>query len=557
MRKEQIYKHVKHICLFTFILTLFAISCGELRIKLYSDRLLCLEDSLGRYPKNVFETLVNMDTIPLSDNDKGLYYLLLNQAKEMTTGELPRPDGGLSLAYDVFVENGDSLHLCRLYCFSGKIFRMKRAWGRAAACYSLAEQLAENDRRTLFQLKTEQGHFYRFKMQPDTEETKLREALDIAFELQDSILISTALHSLSDMFLFYGKYDEGKDLLIRIRNFVPDDDGAVTAGYYKNMGRIYIGRRKPDSALFYIDSAIRRGSLAEQPSYALLKGSAFMEMNRTDSALHYFSSNFDSFSLLQKMEAVHNMHLLYKKTGDSERSMDFLAQYSRYKDSVTLLYRKNQIENIKSFQEYELQRRKILGMKRELMEHELRYYRFAILFLCLCLISVAWIFRILQHRRKLELALQSEKLRLAEITDTQQRTEMELIKEQRDRKELENAKLRQSFEFHKRLNELCIPVITKGTNSLGAIHLTESEWEGIVLNTVASFEDFSYCKIKSFPALHKVDVRFCCLVKMEFSMELLAAIYHIAKGSISRRKMRLKEKMGIEGGSFDDFIKNF
>ena len=52
--------------------------------------------------------------------------------------------------------------------------------------------------------------------------------------------------------------------------------------------------------------------------------------------------------------------------------MDFLAQYSRYKDSVTLLYRKNQIENIKSFQEYELQRRKILGMKRELMEHELR-----------------------------------------------------------------------------------------------------------------------------------------------------------------------------------------
>lgn len=282
-----------------------------------------------------------------------------------------------------------------------------------------------------------------------------------------------------------------------------------------------------------------------------------MEMNRTDSALHYFSSNFDSFSLLQKMEAVHNMHLLYKKTGDSERSMDSLAQYSRYKDSVTLLYRKNQIENIKSFQEYELQRRKILGMKRELMEHELRYYRFAILFLCLCLISVAWIFRILQHRRKLELALQSEKLRLAEITDTQQRTEMELIKEQRDRKELENAKLRQSFEFHKRLNELCIPVITKGTNSLGAIHLTESEWGSIVRNTDACFEDFSSRLNKSYPALHKEDVRFCCLVKMEFSMELLAAIYHIAKGSISRRKMRLKEKMGIEGGSFDDFIKNF
>mgnify|MGYP004714153703 CR=1 FL=1 len=36
-------------------------------------------------------------------------------------------------------------------------------------------------------------------------------------------------------------------------------------------------------------------------------------------------------------------------------------------------------------------------------------------------------------------------------------------------------------------------------------------------------------------------------------MSLLSEIYHIAKGSISRRKMRLKEKMHIENSSFDEF----
>lgn len=38
---------------------------------------------------------------------------------------------------------------------------------------------------------------------------------------------------------------------------------------------------------------------------------------------------------------------------------------------------------------------------------------------------------------------------------------------------------------------------------------------------------------------------------------LTSEIYHIAKGSISRKKMRLKEKMQIENMTLDDFIKQF
>ena len=53
------------------------------------------------------------------------------------------------------------------------------------------------------------------------------------------------------------------------------------------------------------------------------------------------------------------------------------------------------------------------------------------------------------------------------------------------------------------------------------------------------------------------ELRFCCLIKMELPMALLAEIYHIAKGSISRKKMRLKEKMHITEQSFDEFISAF
>lgn len=44
---------------------------------------------------------------------------------------------------------------------------------------------------------------------------------------------------------------------------------------------------------------------------------------------------------------------------------------------------------------------------------------------------------------------------------------------------------------------------------------------------------------------------------MSLPLSLLAEIYHIAKGSISRKKMRLKEKLGVEQGSFDEFIDSF
>ena len=62
---------------------------------------------------------------------------------------------------------------------------------------------------------------------------------------------------------------------------------------------------------------------------------------------------------------------------------------------------------------------------------------------------------------------------------------------------------------------------------------------------------------KRFPDLTLDEIRFACLLKMEFPIASLSEVYHIAKGSISRKKMRLKEKMHIEDTTLDDFIRQF
>lgn len=94
-------------------------------------------------------------------------------------------------------------------------------------------------------------------------------------------------------------------------------------------------------------------------------------------------------------------------------------------------------------------------------------------------------------------------------------------------------------------------------NSQGALHLTDDDWDIIIQNADACFNHSSRRLRHHCPQLTDDDVRFCCLVKMNLPLAQLAEIYHIAKGSISRRKMRLKEKMNIAGRSFNEFLVDF
>ncbi len=139
----------------------------------------------------------------------------------------------------------------------------------------------------------------------------------------------------------------------------------------------------------------------------------------------------------------------------------------------------------------------------------------------------------------------------------QREAEYKLLKEQEERKKVELQQLRLTVEYCKRLNAMTVPILLKSQNSQGAMHLNQEEWDIIMKNTDACFSQFTQRLKEYCPLLTDEEVQFCCLIKMELSLSLLSEIYHIAKGSISRRKMRLKEKMGIENSSFDEFIQNF
>lgn len=175
--------------------------------------------------------------------------------------------------------------------------------------------------------------------------------------------------------------------------------------------------------------------------------------------------------------------------------------------------------------------------------------RVAVVSLLIVITSIIISYRKEQGKRKLEQQLKDEQLRVMEI-----RTQ--LFIERSTREKIETDKQNQTVDYYRRLNEIAIPMLLRIRNE-PTLHFTEKDWEIMARNTDACFNGFTGRLRKQYPQLTQEDIRFCYLIKMELPIPVLAQIYHIAGGSVSRKKMRLKEKMEIENKSLDEFIKQF
>ena len=144
---------------------------------------------------------------------------------------------------------------------------------------------------------------------------------------------------------------------------------------------------------------------------------------------------------------------------------------------------------------------------------------------------------------------------LQEITINKLQREKELIRKEAELK----------TEFYKQLNSISIPGLintieddkTEKTNN--HIKLTEQNWYEIIENTDAVFNHFTKRLKETFPKMNELDIRFCCLIKLQLSQSDMANILNIEKVSIKRRKLRIrKDKMMMDDGrTLDEIILNF
>lgn len=118
--------------------------------------------------------------------------------------------------------------------------------------------------------------------------------------------------------------------------------------------------------------------------------------------------------------------------------------------------------------------------------------------------------------------------------------------------------------LEKREKELCLQIL-KQTPVLRNLHLkpvylNESQLKEIRELADNVFQNFSFRLLHEIPTLSEHEILLCCLIKLRFSIIEISTFFNIASTSVSRSKLRIKNKICAELGqnlvdkSFDIWI---
>lgn len=408
-----------------------------------------------------------------------------------------------------------------------------------------------------FKIYLEQIRISRFKADTLEEVHALEEAEKMARFLNDSATYADLWQEKALSYLSRNP-ETAKEYFQKALAYMPSGTTASTVQNELYLSRIYLQQKQADSAFHYIDDALRKNlSHKEAHLLYLQKGYIFASLLQADSATHYILPALSGVSLKQRTESYRRLFEMYREKQDEKQEKDYMRKYIRSHDSLSTERKEMVIEKIQDMQEYKLQRERANKAEMQTAHNKLIFYRIVVTLGLVILILLLWLHRIRTHKQKLSEKLKESQWMHMEESLKRKEAEVALAHEQERLKQQEIDRLNRSVDYYRQLNAITLPSLLRKRNSQGALHLTEEEWDIIRQNTDTCFDGFTKRLKECYPQLTEEELRFCCLVKMDLPLSLLSEIYHIAKGSISRRKMRLKEKMHIENSSFDEFIAAF
>ena len=122
---------------------------------------------------------------------------------------------------------------------------------------------------------------------------------------------------------------------------------------------------------------------------------------------------------------------------------------------------------------------------------------------------------------------------------------------------MENATIPSHQELEERVKELTAEladnheVIRKLRDN--PIYLETNGWKRLEEVTNKIYKEYTHRLKKEFPTLTELDVQFCILLKLQFSISQIAAITAVSTASVSVQKNRLKKRLlQVNPYLFDD-----
>ena len=290
-----------------------------------------------------------------------------------------------------------------------------------------------------------------------------------------------------------------------------------------------------DLAKQYIQGLRKQMKRSDIPYINLIEGDLWMELHQPDSAMkHYLIASETGNDFITSV-AYERLALLMEEKRTLDAALDKHIQSIDVKNNLKYDYA----------HEHDTRDFEALKLKNELNELKVKQQSYIILILGLgafiLLLCGSFTIYLLHRKRK---HLMQENLMLKQQEELSSLREKEALLREKD------ARMRE--ELFRRIR------IVKDLEEGNRVHVSDADWKDIHVMLESTYPGFLANLRENFPALSEKELNFCCLVKINMSLQQLADIYCISINSVSRRKLRLKEKLGIgKEDSLSKFLNRF
>lgn len=602
--KQSIYIYI------TIIFFLIISGCSRSgKVNKQIPELVKAEKVMFDHPDSALHILESMEK-PSSRTDKenhALWCLLVTQAKYKQMIKI-KSDSLIHLAYHYYMSTDNARCKAMSALYMGGVNYNLGNVEESIKYYLEAKTEMEktNDYKLGYLIMSGLGRIYLYRDLAEYSLDACQQAYDYAIKDMNVRYQMVSLQYLARCYCLLNNlnraeqlYEQSSELALKLKN----------NNFYnvvqQELALVYIADKRYHKSLEIVKN------LQPSSQINLLKGQIYLSLNKFDTAFNYLNKALMTDNIYTKRSVYKTMYQLTNFPKYQKYMKEYSDSLLFYNDTIISLDKGKEIIAYK--EKYNNEKLITEKQKLELEKSNVTYWwLLTIIFLLLFVFVFIYTLlhkRIVIHEKeekltKLALQLHEKELEVDKnesyILELQSQIEIgnntqELLKEKEEllfnlKKENEQLCVEKKLLYEKmtsysissievtnvkmltdkisllekREKELCLQIL-KQTPVLRNLHLkpvylNESQLKEIRELADNVFQNFSFRLLHEIPTLSEHEILLCCLIKLRFSIIEISTFFNIASTSVSRSKLRIKNKICAELGqnlvdkSFDIWI---
>lgn len=510
-----------------------------------ANPILLLADSLMQTRPDSSLYLLDAISEPqeMKGEDRALYNLLFTQAKYKNC-VLLQNDSSIRIALDYYKSNRDMVRLAKSYFYLGCVHLEQKNLPAAIESYLKAVNTMPIGKDSLF-LSMIYSHLGDCYNEQDLNETAInmyKRGYNLC-PIYDSARISYFLKDIGDAYLLKYQFDSTSyyyQQALKIALSIHDID--LMSVVNKNMATLYNEQGKYIQA----DSCISKAlpymfNNEDYMSACSIKGDILSNLDKTDSAVYYWTIGLNSSNIYVKTSSYQSLFLESKRMKDWEKSVLYADSFIVFYDSINAMSFRAELDSLMDNHMVELHKYKLSVKNKQIIVGLITIF----VFLAFTLIIVyLWRDR---RRQKRYLSLQqqlmenrTETMLLHDVTNMATDGNDIKLYELGEERFAICLSLFKATDGYKKLCEL-----EKSTPKIRRA-LVQNYRLKIISDIRKTFVDVMTDFKEQCPALTHDDLLYCILILLNTSKDNIWDIMNSTPDAIKTRKSRIKNKMDTE-----------